>query len=84
MAARVPAIATRVGAVPEMIEDGVSGILCDAGNAQQMAHSIVRLLGDDKLRQDLAIAAHQQVISKFSLRTMIDAYERLFSNESTN
>lgn len=82
MAARVPAIATRVGAVPEMIEDGVSGILCDAGNAQQMAHSIVRLLGDDKLRQDLAIAAHQQVISKFSLRTMIDEYERLFTAES--
>ncbi len=78
MAARIPAVATRVGAVPEMLEDGVSGILCEPGNAQQLAHGIVKLLGNDKMRQDFAIAAHQQVISKFSLRTMIDAYERLF------
>lgn len=84
MAARVPAVATRVGAVPEMLEDGTSGILCEPGNAEQIAHGIVQLLGNDKLRQDLAIAAHQQVITKFSLRTMVDAYERLFTNESTN
>lgn len=81
MAARVPAIATRVGAVPEMLEDGVSGILCEPGNAEQVAHGIVQLLGNDKLRQDLAIAAHQQVISKFSLREMIDQYERLFTTD---
>jgi glycosyltransferase involved in cell wall biosynthesis len=84
MAARVPAVATRVGAVPEMLEDGVSGIVCKPGDSEELAHGIVKLLGNDKLRQDLAIAAHQQVISKFSLRTMIDAYERLFTNESTN
>ncbi len=84
MTARVPTVATRVGAVPEMVEDGVSGLICDPGNAEQLAHGIVQLLGDDKMRQDFAIAAHQQVINKFSLRTMIDAYERLFSNESTN
>ncbi len=79
MAARVPVVATRVGAVPEMLEDGVSGILCEPGNAEQIAHGIVQLLGNDKLRQDLAIAAHQQVISKFSLREMVSQYEKLFS-----
>lgn len=79
MAARVPAVATQVGAVVEMLEDGESGILCNPKNADQMAHGIVQLLGNDKLRQDLAIAAHQQVISKFSLREMIAQYERLFS-----
>jgi glycosyltransferase involved in cell wall biosynthesis len=84
MAARVPAVATRVGAVPEMIEDGVSGIVCEPGNPEQLARSMVRLLEDDKLRQDVAIAAHQRVISTFSLREMIDAYERLFTADDTS
>ena len=84
MAARVPAVATNVGAVPEMLESGVSGIVCEAGNAEQLANGIVKLLGDDKLRQDMAIAAHQQVISKFSLREMIDSYERLFTAGDTS
>jgi glycosyltransferase involved in cell wall biosynthesis len=57
MAAKVPVIATRVGAIPEMIE----------------------LLENDRLRQDLAIRAHQQLISKFSLLDMIAQYERLLS-----
>lgn len=79
MAARVPVVATRVGAVPEMLEDGVSGIVCDPENSEQLAQGIVRLLSNDKLRQDLAIAAHQQVLNKFSLREMIAQFERLFS-----
>ncbi|MCC6934551.1 MAG: glycosyltransferase [Candidatus Yanofskybacteria bacterium] len=78
MAARVPVVATAVGAVPEMIEHDVSGIVCAPGNPEQIARGIVRLLGDDKLRQDLAIAAHQKVISTFSLREMISQYEKLF------
>jgi len=83
MAERVPAVATRIGAVPEMLEDGVSGFVCEPGNEEQLAHSIVQLLGNDKLRQDMAIAAHQQVISKFSLREMIHQYERLFTLDDT-
>lgn len=79
MAAKIPVVATSVGAVPEMIEDNVSGILCKPGDAEQIAHGIVRLLSSDKLRQDLAIDAHQQVLNKFSLREMIAKYEKLFS-----
>lgn len=79
MAARVPVVATRVGAVPEMIEDGTSGILVEPGSCEQLAKGIVRLLGNDKLRQDLAIDAHQQVLNKFSLREMMSEYEKLLS-----
>lgn len=79
MAARVPVVATRVGAVPEMIEDGVSGVICEPGNGEQIARGIIHLLGNDKLRQDFAIDAHQHVLNKFSLREMIAQYEKLFS-----
>ncbi len=79
MAARVPSIATRVGAVPEMIPDESCGIVVEPGDSDAIAEAIVHLLGHDKKRQDIAIAAHQRVINTFSLRVMIDAYERLFS-----
>jgi glycosyltransferase involved in cell wall biosynthesis len=79
MAAKVPAVATNVGAVPEMLEDGVSGIVCEPGNATQFAQSIAQLLNNEELRQSYAINAHQQVLTKFSLRDMIAQYEKLFT-----
>lgn len=79
MSAKVPIIATRVGAIPEMIEDRVSGILVNPGQSDQISHGIVELLEHDHLRQELAIKAHQQVLTKFSLLEMIATYERLFT-----
>jgi glycosyltransferase involved in cell wall biosynthesis len=79
MAAKVPVVATRVGAVPEMIEDGRSGMVVSPRDPEALAHAIVNVLGDERLRSELPIAAHQQVITKFSLREMVAAYERLFT-----
>jgi len=83
MAAKIPIVATRVGAVPEILEDQISGLLVQPSAADEMAHAIVKLLGDDRMRQDLAIAAHQQLITHFSLRSMINQFERLFVENST-
>ncbi len=77
MAAKVPAIATRVGAVPEMIEDGVSGIICEPGDEQQISKAIARLTHESDLRTNIAVDAHQTVLSKFTLREMIAQYERI-------
>ncbi len=79
MAAKMPVVATRVGAVPEMIENGVSGIICEPKNAEQFTHGIARLFTDTELGHDMAINAHQQVLAKFSLRDMMAHYEELFT-----
>jgi glycosyltransferase involved in cell wall biosynthesis len=79
MAAKIPVIATRVGAIPEILEDHRSGIIVPPGSPEHIAKAVVELLGNDRLRQDLAIQAHQQLITKFSLRSMIDQYEKLFA-----
>jgi glycosyltransferase involved in cell wall biosynthesis len=79
MAAKVPVVATRVGAVPEMLTDHESGMVVEPGQADRLATAIVELLENDHLRREVPIKAHQQVLAKFTLREMIASYEKLFS-----
>lgn len=48
-----PVVATRVGCLPEYIEDGVTGFLVQPGNVEELANAIVRLLSDDTLRHNM-------------------------------
>ena len=50
MAAGVPPVAFAVGGVPEVVEDGVQGMLIAPGDVDAMAEAVMRLLGDDALR----------------------------------
>src|SRR5262249_21976500 len=45
----VPVVATAVGGVPELVQDGVTGILCSRGNANEIANAIELLLADQQL-----------------------------------
>jgi glycosyltransferase involved in cell wall biosynthesis len=73
----------RIGARHALIDEPAEGAVARL-DAEQLAQGIVKLLGDDRLRQDYAIAAHQHVINAFSLREMIDQYERLFTVDDTS
>jgi len=77
MSAKLPIVATRVGAVPEIIEDGKSGLLVKPGKPEQMAEAIKKLLTNDFLRQELGIRAHQTVLLKFGLDKMVKRIEEL-------
>jgi glycosyltransferase involved in cell wall biosynthesis len=80
-AAGVPAIAARVGGVPEVVADGETGLLIPAGNPGALAAALDRLLGDDTLRLDMGAAARCRAEALFSLETMVattfDHYRRL-------
>ena len=78
MAAKVPIIATRVGAIPEIIEDRKNGIIVPSKNPEAIAGAIEELSQDDRLRQELAIQAHQNLIKNFSANQMVEKYEELF------
>lgn len=77
MAARLPVIATRVGAVPEIIENGKNGFLVDPGKPEQIVKRITEILGSDHLRKELAIQAHQTVLFNFDLEKMLKQTEAL-------
>lgn len=78
MTAKVPVVATNVGAIPEMLTDHASGLIVPPSDPDAIALAIGELLASDRLRQELTIRAHQQVITKFSLREMLQKYETLF------
>jgi glycosyltransferase involved in cell wall biosynthesis len=66
LAAGVPVVATRVGVVPEVLEDGRTALLVPAGEAEPMAAAIGRLLGDAGLRRELGAAGAALVRAHYS------------------
>jgi glycosyltransferase involved in cell wall biosynthesis len=51
-------VASRVGGITDLVEDGRTGLLVESGNAEALAAALVRLLGDRVLAQELGAAAH--------------------------
>jgi N-acetyl-alpha-D-glucosaminyl L-malate synthase BshA len=78
MACRVPAIATRVGGVPELIEDGVTGFLFPVGDVDAMAQAAIRLLRDDAMLERMRAAARQTAQDRFCASRIIPLYEKYY------
>lgn len=78
MACRKPVIATRVGGIPEIVEDGKNGILVEPDNPRALAEAIVRVLKNRDLQSSLACSGYAAVHEKFSSEAMGGAYEELF------
>ena len=78
MSASVPVIASRVGGVPGIIEDGVTGKLFEPGNVRELAQSISNLLRDDSERDRLARNSALHAQKSFSIDRMVLEYEQLY------
>ena len=78
MACGVPCIATRVGGVPELVEDGVNGLLFAVGDVESMAASAVSLLRDAPRLQGMALAARKTAQDHFCTSRIIPRYERFY------
>jgi glycosyltransferase involved in cell wall biosynthesis len=78
MACGVPAIATRVGGVSELIEDGVNGLLFDVGDTDAMATAAISLLQDPVRLEALSTAARKTAQDHFCASTIITRYENYY------
>lgn len=74
----VPVVASRVGGLPEIVDDGVDGFLVTPGDAEALAGAILRLLGDPALRKTLGAAGRARIADRFSFATMMRAYEGVY------
>src|SRR5439155_3722342 len=77
-ACAVPAVATAVGGVPELVEDGVTGLLLPPGDAAALATALQNLIEDPVRAERLGRAARRRVEERFSLARQIDALLELW------
>jgi len=67
-ACRKPVVATRVGGIPEVVEDGVNGYLVEPGNVEELAERVDKLIADQALRASMGQAGRNLVEQNFTAR----------------
>lgn len=80
MACGCAPVATDVGGNPELVDDGVSGLLVPARDAAMLAAALARLVNEPSLRQRFAQASLARARGQFSLDGMISAYGALYAS----
>jgi glycosyltransferase involved in cell wall biosynthesis len=78
MALSRPVVASNVGGIPEMITDGVTGLLVPSHDAVSLGNAIVRLLRDHPLADTLGRAGHDLVHERFCVELMARAVESIY------
>ena len=78
MAAGKPIVATRVGGVPDLVEDGVHGLLVPRRDPRALADSIARLLRDERLRSELGRRGRERQRREFDIDVTVRQVESLY------
>ena len=74
----LPVVVTRVGGVPEVVTDGVEGLIVPPADPGALAAALGALLADAPRRQQMGAAARTRALRDYALSTMADRYERLY------
>jgi glycosyltransferase involved in cell wall biosynthesis len=80
MAAGVPVVATRSGAIPETIKDTQTGFLVSKNDPRALADSILKLLRDDNLRTQMGRVARSWVHENFTWDRVADRMYKCYSD----
>ena len=72
MAAAQPVIATRVGSLPEVVADDVTGLLTAPGSVDELVRALTRLADDETLRRGMGERARIRARDEFSLEAMVE------------
>ncbi len=72
-----PVIASRVGGIPEWLDDGKTGFLIEPGNSEQIAEKVIQLLSNKKLLEQMSRNARKKA-EKFSIEKHVDKLEKIY------
>ncbi len=78
MAAARGVVATAVGGMPEVVEDGVNGLLVPPGNPVALAEAVVTLLGDGERRSKMGARARETAVSRYGIENMMGRLAALY------
>ena len=73
-ACEAPVVATRIGGIPEVVNDGESGFLSDIGDIDKMAKDTLRLLADEDLRRSFGKKGRELAVQRYSTEKIIPQY----------
>jgi glycosyltransferase involved in cell wall biosynthesis len=79
MAMKLPVISTRISGIPELVEDGVSGILVRPGDPVELADALAQLASDPALRRKLGECGRERVERLFDVTRNVERYRELFA-----
>lgn len=84
----IPVVATKVGGLPEVVEDGVTGLLVAPANSRETAEALSKLLNNESMRLEMGIQGRKKVLNQYdwsnNLKSMIDIYRNLVLSNSSN
>lgn len=80
MDAGLPVIGTRVGGIPEIVNDGETGWLIAVGDAQALGHHLLELLADPDRARQMGAAGGERVRTTFGLEKMVRGYARIYES----
>ena len=80
MRAALPVVATNTGALPEVIADGITGILSEHGDTQQFRSAVETLLLDSELRARMGRAGRERYLQEFTVEAMQEKTLRVYKS----
>ena len=80
MASGLPVVGTAIGGLKEQITNGITGLLIPPRDADALVRAVTTLLRDAALRSEIGAAARVSVERRYSLASVVDAYEELYDH----
>jgi glycosyltransferase involved in cell wall biosynthesis len=81
MATGLPVVASAVGGLLELVEDGRNGLLVRSGDPVALADGLCRLMADSALAAHLGDAARDAVRARYSFTRMVNGFEQIYLTE---
>lgn len=78
MRAQTPVVATRVGGIPNVLENGNAGVLVDPAEPRKLADSIVKIKNDNAFRKVLVKKSYERFVNYYSSRKMAEGYLKIY------
>ena len=78
MISKVPVLGTNLGGMPEVIDDGKTGVLCELGDTDEMITKSIKILRDEEILQRFKEAAYQKALT-FDIVNILPQYELLYN-----
>lgn len=81
MSASKPMVATRVGGIPELVEDGRTGFVVDRGDVQAIANRVLKLVADPEMRERFGRSGREVAEARFDLNRNVERVVELYDVE---